>query len=238
MAVIPKTYFVFNEGDTIRVPFRVYNDGTSAVTNGTLTFNAFPAGVTFVRAYHEVGTYTALSRTWTIPSLPAGRVETIYLEFTIDVLGDNVYSIDGGSLLILNADYPGENEDYFEVLVTKHPVGLTFQGFDSKESLSIRSNANGTYPISDSESGITNVLVSATNNVTYTLPASASVDDGFSAILKVIDDGTHVIKLDADGTDTIEGDAGVTLTSGEYIEVVLCKSCSPAIWFVKSNFTF
>lgn len=235
MAITSKINTVYYEGDSVKLSFRVHNASSSVVRNATLVFASFPAGLTYVANFKDVGTYTLLTRTWTIPVLQPDEVQTIYMEFEV-VNFNQEWEVTATSTLVYNADYPGESETAFSNTVVKHPLGNTFEGFAIRELVSTQTTGSGSYSIA--ESGTLYVFGTASAATDWTLPALASVDAGFTGKLKVLDSNAQTVRLVAFAGDNIEGNATETLISGDYIEVVAVKGGVISTWAVKTKVNY
>jgi len=224
MSVVAKMHFVFTIGDTITIPFTVVNNGDHRVTDVTLVFDSFPSGVSYLSSVKDQGTYTTLSRTWAVGNLSVGQTETIWMTFTTLDLSIPV-DITGEITNAENADYPGEAETEVAATIALHPGGTSFDGYSTKELLSIYTTISGTFNIED-DSGVSYVLT-ASNNATIILPAVSSLDDGFFVNIKVVNDNSHTITVDPDGGTTIDGNSTETLTTGDFRKYVLLKTGTP-----------
>lgn len=232
MSIIPTTYNVVAEGDNVLIGFHIVNTEDVTVANATLTFDAFPSGLTFVGSFIDKGSYDTNLRKWTIPLLGAGEAQTIYLSFeTVNL--ESTQTVTGNIANAVNAESPGEAE----TTVTAHvrlepPEAVHFDGYATKELLSIHTVG----------SGDTNVLyepvlhtIVASGNVNYILPSVYDLVAGDFIKFKVLDDGGFTVKIKGNAAETIEGSNEITLTTGDYVHLVVCRSCPSNMWFKANN---
>lgn len=229
MALIPKQYFVYEEGATVNIPFNVVNNTTQRINSITLTFDEFPEGLEYIANFKDVGTFDIDELTWTIPSLLPGELQTIYILFNTTDLS-TTQSITGQIDKAENADYPGESETDFGADVLRHPVGQSFDGYATKELLSIYSSLSSVLQ-PEAVSGVTYVIT-ASGNCGLELPSVGAIDDGFILGVKIINDNSHTITISTNGAIQIEGNDTEVLTTGDYRKYVLCKSCGGGTWLI------
>lgn len=228
MSLISKKYPTYLGSDAI-IPFTIVNNSTSKKTNITLVFDPLPAGISLTDVYYDLGDYDSMSKTWSISHLDPGQDETIWLVFeTFDLSEERV--ITGTITNAENADYPGEGETTVSATIILHTAGDSFEGFATKELLSIVST-NGSYPI-ELNSGV-GYIITATGNTTIELPSIGTLDDGFYINIKIVDDNSHTITVDP-GDITIEGLPSETLTTGDFRKYVLLKTNTP-VWLKFNN---
>lgn len=232
MSVITKPYFVLSEGEKITIPFNIVNNSGVKANNVTLVFDAFPAGISVDSTIKDVGTYTTLSRTWSIPSLEAGQTETLWVVFNTTDLSET-REITGTITRAENSDYPGEYETTVAVSIQLMPVGTTFYGYTTKEQFSIYTTANGTISLPETDSGIS-YIITATGNVTFDLPPATNVEEGHTVVIKIIDDGGNDVTITTAGATTIEGANSEILFTGDYRKYVLKKS-NGNLWIKFNN---
>lgn len=232
MAIAPVTYNVVSEGDEVTLSFHVVNTEDVTVANATLTFSAFPSGVTFVGAYKDKGSYDEVLRKWTIPLLAANEATTLYLRVIATSL-TVTKTITATLVNCVNDISPGEGETTITSYIRlEPPEAVHFDGYAIKELLSIHTN----------QSGDTNILyepvlhtIVATGNANYILPSVYDLNAGDFICFKVLSDGGNTVKIKGNAAETIEGSNEITLTTGDYVKLVVCRSCPSNMWFKANN---
>lgn len=226
MSIPARIYTVLTEGDLVTIPFSVVNTSNVNVTGATVVFDAFPAGVTFVAATKDVGTYTTLTRTWALPTIKPEQVETIYLTFeTVDLTSEVL--INGVSTGVDNASSPGEHDTNNKAVIRLAAAsipGLSFSGWEVLKNVAAYTNS-GTQTLAAEDSGNLYVL-SPSGNIEFELPSIGGNDSGMIFTFKVINANSHTITLTPANTETIDGSSDLTLSTTESVTIVSCKSCA------------
>lgn len=229
MSLIPKSYAVLNAGETVTIPFAIVNNTAEKVSGVTLAFDSVPSQVTYVANFKDVGTFNEMTGVWEIPSLSAGQAEVLWVQFSTENLGKDSVTITGTITNAENADYPGEAETSVGAVIYLQPSGSSFEGFATKELLSIVTGAVGDYEVSP-ESGVTYVFDSPTDDVTVKLPQTGSLDSGFFIAIKVINADGKSVYVDSGIDATIDMPSNYTdiITSypNHYSKYTLYKSTS------------
>ena len=232
MAISPVTYNVVSEGDEVTLVFHVVNTTDSTVSSATLTFSPFPSGVTFVGAYKDKGTYDEDLRKWTIPLFAPNEAQTLYLRVIASTLAVTK-TISATLVNCVNAISPGEGETGITSYIRlEPPEAVHFDGYAVKELLSIHTLGTGDNNILYEP--VLHTIV-ATGDVNYILPSVYDLVAGDFIKFKILDDGGHTVKIKGNGAETIEGSNEITLTTGDYVHLVVCRSCPSNMWFKANN---
>lgn len=76
-------YYIKSDGDSILVGIPVSNNSGTGSGPVSVVFGSFGSNLTLTANYKDVGTYTALTRTWDGFTLKDGESQIIYLKFTV-----------------------------------------------------------------------------------------------------------------------------------------------------------
>lgn len=161
-------YFVKNDGDSVLVTIPVSNNTTTGSGPVSVVFGAFDATLTLTNNYKDVGTYTALTRTWDGFSLKPGQSESLYLKFTvadvefapITITGTITNAVDGndgaGTTISITIEKENPLSDY-----TVYSTLLTQTGTDAPTSVGLSNTIGATYTIARSNVGIYTITADA-----------------------------------------------------------------------------
>lgn len=222
-------YDVLSTQDNVLIGFHVANYSEKYAANIVLTLDTIPAGLTFDTAFIDKGSFDTLTKIWSIPKLEPNEAQTLYVKFTIDDVSQE-QEILASVVGAYNAEYPGEYETNF--IYTVRAIDLAQQqdsGYETAQLVSIYGNSNGV--ITAEMSGILYVITAA-GNTTLQLPSVFGLNPGDIIKVKVIADNGHTVKIKADGAETIDGNNEVTLVTGDYKKLSVCRSCPGDLWIL------
>lgn len=221
------------DGDKLLVPVHVCNDNAGSITNVTVTFGAFPAGITVDGFVKEVGTYTTLTRVWAIPLLGANGTATAcahgYLQVTVDDITLLPASITATIVNAEDGNIPGENATSLIYDINIHDVSEVVNTQDTVNASFV--SITGNVP---EEKGKLYIADATGGNIILTLPALAGLEDGHLIRFFFETAGGNTLTIKGNAAENINGANTYLPAEGEYVEL-MAISAGGARWVKLSN---
>jgi len=221
------------DGDKVLLPVHVCNDNDGSITNVTVTFDAFPAGITINGFIKEVGTYTTLTRVWAIPLLGANGTATAcahgYLQVTVDDITLLPASITATIVNAEDGNIPGENETALIYDINIHDTSVVTNTQDTVNASFV--TMTGNVP---EEKGTMYIVDTTGGNVILTLPALPGLQTGELYRFLFETAGGNTLTIKGNAAENINGANTYLPAEGEYVEL-MAISAGGARWVKLSN---
>ena len=221
------------DGDKVLLPVHVCNDNDGSITNVTVTFGAFPAGITINGFIKEVGTYTTLTRVWAIPLLGANGTATAcahgYLQVTVDDITLLPASITATIVNAEDGNIPGENETALIYDINIHDTSAVTNTQDTINASFV--TMTGNVP---EEKGTMYIVDTTGGNVILTLPALPGLQTGELYRFLFETAGGNTLTIKGNAAENINGANTYLPAEGEYVEL-MAISAGGARWVKLSN---
>lgn len=154
-------YFVKNDGDSVLISVPVTNNTSAKKTGVSVVFGAFDGNITLTNNYKDVGTYTALTRTWDGFDLAPGETQVIYLKFTVadvyltpvTITGTITNAVDGNDSSGTSISITIENEDKTDDYVS-YTALLTQTGTNAPTAVGMTNTIGSTYTLARTTDGV------------------------------------------------------------------------------------
>ena len=207
--------------DYFTYTFYVSNSSVKSASNVTVQLN-LPPGITYVSSATGIGTYTANTGIWAIPSVQ-GNTTT-----TLDI---TCYANAGGNITttaqITGVDQPDNNKPYL-------PVSKTITGLLADLSISSLLDGSTTYPIKIGQ--VVNIVTTLTNNGPTRaegVKVRALSPVGTSFISATTDFGQYWVSkgvwlLDSTSVNADQNHYGFTIQSGETKTLTMTVKTTPS----------
>ena len=221
------------DGDKLLVPVHVCNDNDGSITGVTVTFDAFPAGITIDGFIKEVGTYTTLTRVWAIPLLGANGTANScahgYLQVTVDDITLLPASITATIVNAEDGNIPGENETALIYDINIHDTSDVVNTQDTVNASFVA--VTGNVP---EEKGTMYIVDTTGGNVILTLPALAGLQGGHLIRFYFETAGGNTLTIKGNAAENINGANTYLPAEKEFVEV-MAISTGGARWIKLSN---